>query len=181
VESISKANARQPAIQRPYNTQSVCIQFNILKGLEITSHTATGQLTWRKHSIQTAWYIWQNSMVYIYHKLTASVNVYYLYDALDMNKLRWNLHSCTWFTGMRVILRASMMLWNPTTASAFWRSLSRLVEMCHSLTEFPQFSINYLSLLSPCSLHNTSIRIPVTDSHKSQWTWGNLGSMLFGP
>jgi len=28
VESISKANARQPAIQRPYNTQSIRIEFN---------------------------------------------------------------------------------------------------------------------------------------------------------
>jgi len=40
VESISKANARQPAIQRPCNTQSIRIQFNIFKGLEITSHNS---------------------------------------------------------------------------------------------------------------------------------------------
>jgi len=53
-QQFIKADARQQAIQCPYNTQSIRTQFNILKGLEITSHTATGQLTWRKHYIQTA-------------------------------------------------------------------------------------------------------------------------------
>jgi len=74
VESVSKATARQPAIQRPYNTLSTCIQCNILKGLQITSHTATGQLTWRKHSIQTIHPIEQYGlfMLHLSQKLTFS-------------------------------------------------------------------------------------------------------------